>query len=176
MNLRTLNDVFFTLIARDSDRVMLTRVDDSWTAISARQLQSWVYATARQLQAWGIGKGDRVIILSENRPEWAVADFACMLLGAVDVPIYATQTAEQSLYVLQNCGARVAFVSTRKQYEKLAAIRQQTSIQYIVIMDDAPEISDAVLMQIVSCATPSRGQMRRWTIWRGASSLTIWRP
>ena len=147
MKLRTLNDVFFTLVERNSDRVMLTREGETWKSISAARLRSWVYATARQLQAWGIGKGDRVILLSENRPEWAVADFACLLLGAVDVPIYATQTAEQCLFVLQNSEARVAFVSTRKQYEKIAALREQTGIEYIVLMDDAPEITDAVPMQ-----------------------------
>jgi len=147
MNLRTLNDVFFALVLRNSDRVMLTREQGAWKPISARQLRSWVYATARQLRSWGIGKGDRVILLSENRPEWAVADFACLLLGAVDVPIYPTQTAEQCLYVLQNSGARVAFVSTRLQYDKLAAMREQSGIESIVIMDEAPEIADAVPMQ-----------------------------
>ena len=147
MNLRTLNDVFFTLVKRNSDRVMLTREGDTWRTISAGQLQSWVYATARQLQAWGIHKGDRVVLLSENRPEWAVADFACLMLGAVDVPIYATQTSEQCLFVLQNSEARVAFVSTRKLYEKIAAVREQTKLEYIVLMDDAPEIKDAVPMQ-----------------------------
>ena len=69
------------------------------------------------------------------------------MLGAVDVPIYATQTSEQCLFVLQNSEARVAFVSTRKQYEKIAAIRAQTKLEYIVLMDDAPEITDAVPMQ-----------------------------
>ncbi len=147
MNLRTLNDVFFTLVKRNSDRLMLTREGDTWKTISAHQLRSWVYATARQLQSWGVKKGDRVILLSENRPEWAIADFACLLLGVVDVPIYATQTSEQCLFVLQNSEARIAFVSTRKQYEKLAAMRDQTSLEYIVIMDDAPELTDAIPMQ-----------------------------
>ena len=147
MSLRTVNDVFFTIVRRDSPRVMLTRTNDTWKEIGARQLRSWVYATARQLQSWGIRKGDRVVLLSENRPEWAVADFACLLLGVVDVPIYATQTADQCLYVLQNSEARVAFVSTRKQYEKIAAMRNQCDVEYIVLMDDAPEIADAVPMQ-----------------------------
>ncbi len=147
MNLRTLNDVFFTVVQRNSDRVMLTRENGVWKDISARQLRAWVYATARQLRSWGIGKGDRVIILSENRPEWAVADFACLLLGAVDVPIYATQIPEQCLFVLQNSEARLAFVSTRKQYEKLAAIREQTALESIVIMDEVPELADAISMQ-----------------------------
>jgi len=147
MNLRTLNDVFFSLVQRNSDRVMLTRESGVWKPISSRQLRSWVYATARQLQSWGIKKGDRVALLSENRPEWAIVDFACLLLGAVDVPIYATQTPEQCLFVLQNSGSRVAFVSTRLQYEKLAAIREQSGLESIVIMDNALELADAVPMQ-----------------------------
>ena len=147
MNLRTLNDVFFTMLERNADCVMMTREHGAWKTISAIELRNWVYATARQLQAWGIKKGDRVILLSENRPEWAIADLACLLLGIVDVPIYATQTSEQCLFVIQNCEARVAFVSSRKQYEKIAAIREQTGLEYVVIMDDAPELTEAVPMQ-----------------------------
>ena len=155
MHLRTLNDVFFTLLERNSDRVMLSRENGKWRTISAQQLRSWVYATARQLQSWGIRKGDRVVLLSENRPEWAVADFACLLLGAVDVPIYATQTGEQCLFVLQNSDASVAFVSSRQQYEKLAAVRGQTKLKYIVLMDGAPEITDAIPMQSFLRSAPA---------------------
>ncbi len=86
MNLRTLNDVFFVMLERNSDRVMLSHEDGGWKTISAVQLRNCVYATARQLRAWGIKKGDSVILLSENRPEWAIADFACLLLGIVDRP------------------------------------------------------------------------------------------
>ncbi len=146
MSIRTLNEIFFTVVDRNNPRVMLTREGETWQPISSAQLRSWVYSAARQLQAWGVAKGDRVVILSENRPEWAIADYATLLLGAVVVPIYATQTAEQVLYVLQNSEARIAFVSTRQQYEKLAAIRDQTSLQYVVVMDEAPELSNAVHM------------------------------
>ena len=146
MSIRTLNEIFFTVVDRNNPRVMLTREGETWQPISSAQLRSWVYSAARQLQAWGVGKGDRVVILSENRPEWAIADYATLLLGAVVVPIYATQTAEQVLYVLQNSEARIAFVSTRQQYEKLAAIRDQTSLEYVVVMDEAPELSNAVHM------------------------------
>jgi long-chain acyl-CoA synthetase len=146
MSIRTLNDIFFMVTGRTNDHVMLTRETGTWQPISSAQLKSWVHSAARQLQAWGIGKGDRVVILSENRAEWAIADYATLLLGAVVVPIYATQTVEQVQYVLQNSGARVAFVSTRQQYGKLASIREQTSIEYVVIMDEAPELTDAVHM------------------------------
>ena len=87
MNIQTVNEIFFAVVERNSGRVMLTRESGAWKPISSVQLQAQVFATARQLQAWGIGKGDRVAILSENRPEWAIADFATLLLGAVDVPI-----------------------------------------------------------------------------------------
>ena len=147
MNNKTLNDVFFTVVERNSDRVMLTRASGEWVPISAAQLQAQVYATARQLQAWGIGKGDRVAILSENRPEWAIADFATLLLGAVDVPIYATQTAEQCVYLLQHSEASIVFVSSRKQYEKIASIQSETKVTRVVIMDDAADVTDAVPMQ-----------------------------
>jgi long-chain acyl-CoA synthetase len=147
MNIKTLNEVFLAVVERKSDRVMLTRESGAWTPISSAQLQAQVFATARQLQAWGIGKGDRVAILSENRPEWAIADFATLLLGAIDVPIYATQIAEQCVYLLQHSEATIAFVSTRKQYEKIASIQHETKVARIVIMDDAPDLTDAVPMQ-----------------------------
>jgi long-chain acyl-CoA synthetase len=147
MNIKTLNEVFLAVVDRNSDRVMLTCVSGTWTPISSAQLRAQVFATARQLQTWGIGKGDRVAILSENRPEWAIADFATLLLGAVDVPIYATQIAEQCVYLLQHSEASIVFVSTRQQFEKIAAIQDQTNISRIVIMDEVSDLNGAVPMQ-----------------------------
>ncbi len=126
--------------------LLLTRQPRGWQSITAAQLQARVYATARHLRDWGIGKGDRVAILSENRPEWAIADFATMLLGAVDVPIYATQTPEQCLHILQHSNARVLFVSTRKQYDKIAAITPLTGLERLVIMDDGSEMHNVIPM------------------------------
>ena len=123
-------------------------------AITADQLHRWVTATARQLQSWGIGKGDRVVILSENRPEWAITDFATLLLGGIVVPIYATLMAEQMLYLFQHSEARIAFVSTRKQYEKVESIRAQTKLERIVVMDKVEDLPDVPQMQyILSGAT-----------------------
>jgi long-chain acyl-CoA synthetase len=146
MEIRTLNDVFFSLVDRNNDRAMLTRGETGWTPISSAEFYRRVAATVRQLSAWGFGQGDRVVILSENRPEWAIADFATLILGGIDVPIYATLTAEQSLFLFQHSEARIAFVSTRQQYEKVASIRSQTAIERIVIMDDITDV-DAVSMQ-----------------------------
>src|SRR5262245_52104659 len=75
MNLRTLNDVFFTVVERNQPRVMLHRENGVWTGISAADLRTKVANVATALRSWGISKGDRVAILSENRPEWTIADF-----------------------------------------------------------------------------------------------------
>jgi len=147
MNIRTLNDVFFALVERNDERAMLRPGERGWKPISSREVYQGVVATARHLQAWGVGKGDRVVLLSENRPEWAIADFACLMVGAVDVPIYATLTAEQSLFLLQHSEARIAFVSTREQYEKVRSVRGETQLERIVVMDDIPDAPEAIRMQ-----------------------------
>ena len=133
---RTINDIFFSVVERDHERVMLYKQGQEWLPISARELYRKVVGTARALDAWGIGHGDHVAILSENRPEWAVADFASMLLGAADVPIYPTLTAEQTLAILQDSGARLAFVSTAEQLKKILAVKERTAIEKVVVMDE----------------------------------------
>lgn len=142
---RTINDVFFSVVERDLDRVMLYKQGLEWVPVSSRLLYRHVIGTARSLASWGITRGDRVAILSENRPEWAVADFASMLVGAADVPIYPTLTAEQTLVILQDSGARLAFVSTVEQLNKLLSIKNRTAIEKVVIMDDVGSV-DAIPM------------------------------
>lgn len=108
----------------------------TWHDISSRELYTRVYHTARQLQKWGIAKGDRVALVAENRFEWAITDWACLLLGAVDVPVYPTLTAEQTEFMLENSGARAILVSTEKQLEKVLSIRARTRLEHLVVMDE----------------------------------------
>ncbi len=147
MELRTLNDVFFTVVGREHDRAMIIRQDGVWSAISAAQIHRWVTAIARHLQEWGVRQGDRVVLLSENRPEWAVVDYATLLLGAIVVPIYATQTSDQILYVLQHSDAKVAFVSNRKQYDKIESVRDQSKLERVVVMDSVEDLPEVPQMQ-----------------------------
>lgn len=135
MSLRTINDIFFTVVERGQPRVMLQRQAIDWVPISSAELYRNVVAISRALLSWGIGKGDRVAILSENRPEWSTADFATLLLGAVVVPVYSTLTDEQTAYILSDSGARVIFVSNEKHLRKVLAIQSQTRIEKIVVMD-----------------------------------------
>ncbi|HEY0565525.1 MAG TPA: long-chain fatty acid--CoA ligase [Terriglobales bacterium] len=149
--LNTINDVLLTL--RDfslSDAAKL-QTADGWQDVSSAQLFDYVARFANVLRGWGVAKGERVAIVSENRLEWAIADFACLALGVVDVPVYPTLTAEQSAFILQNSGARVAVVSTRVQAIKLAAIAPQTSLEHVIVMDEINgDFSTESLWQLVN--------------------------
>jgi long-chain acyl-CoA synthetase len=145
VSLRTLVDVFLVATSREHPRAMSYKKDGRWLNISSGELYSHVVTLARALEAWGVGKGDRVAILSENRPEWAFADFAALLIGAVDVPIYPTLTAEQIAYLLKDCGARIVFVSNQEQLTKLLSIRQQTHLDKIIVMDDVSSATTDVV-------------------------------
>ena len=137
MGLNSINDVFYTVVERNSGRAMTYKQASQWISISSHELYRDVLGVARALEQWGIRKGDRVAILSENRPEWAVADFATQLLGGVVVPVYGTLTPEQTAYILKDSGARIIFLSTLAQMQKFLAARDQTAVEKAVIMDDA---------------------------------------
>jgi long-chain acyl-CoA synthetase len=144
--LRTLNEIFFAVVDRNDRVVVMHRQAIQWISISSSELYRNVAGVAYALREWGIAKGDRVAILSENRPEWTTADFACLLIGAVVVPVYATLTEEQTAHILRDSGARAVFVSSEKQLKKVQRIQEQTSVERIVVMD-AVETSGAVQMQ-----------------------------
>src|SRR5262245_53967505 len=153
METRTLADIFFASVAHDLDRHVQFKRDSAWQTISSRQLYGYVVAMARAFKQWGIVKGDRVAILGENRPEWMITDFACVNSGIVDVPIYATLTAEQTLYLLQNSRARVIFVSTLEQLRKVQSIQAKTSLEKIVVMDDVAEVNVIPMWSLINGAS-----------------------
>jgi len=149
MSLATLNDIFFAATERNLDRAMLYRDAGKWMPISSSDFRRKVAATGGALQEWGIHKGDRVAILSENRPEWSIADFAILLLGAITVPVYATLTPEQTAYALRDSGSSVIFVSTEHQLRKVQTILSLTQIQKIVVMDHLQIPSDLAANSIL---------------------------
>jgi long-chain acyl-CoA synthetase len=107
----------------------------AWKPITSAEMYGRVRALAEALAGWGVSKGDRVALLSENRWEWPVVDFAVLALGAVDVPLYLTLTVEQVGYMLRDSGAKVAVVSNREQYEKIVAAEDLPELRTIVVMD-----------------------------------------
>ena len=135
MSLATLNDIFFTAVERKLERAMLYRQGGVWLPVSSQEFARSTLRAAQALQEWGIGKGDRVAILSENRPEWPAADMATLLLGAVTVPLYTTLTAEQTAFLLNDAGCRVIFVSSDVHLRKVLSIVSETKVEKVVVMD-----------------------------------------
>ena len=104
--------------------------------ISYTEFGASVDALRKGLNALGVQKGDRVAILSENRPEWAISDFGILKAGAVNVPMFSTLTAAQVGYILKDSGAKIICVSTEKQLEKCLAIRDEVpTLEQIIIFD-----------------------------------------
>ncbi len=140
---KTVNDVFL-LIAGRGDHLAMQTQDASgvWQPITSAEVYGRVRALAGVFQGWGVAKGDRVAILSENRWEWPVTDFATLAIGAVDVPLYPTLTPEQIGYMLRDSGAKVAVVASGEQYEKIKQAGELPQLEHVVVMD-AGEFSGA---------------------------------
>lgn len=146
MSLSNLNDILLTVAASGRERVMLERRQLGWIPISAAELYRNVVGLAHALEASGIRKGDRIAILSENRSEWMISDFAILSLGALTVPIYPTQTPEQISFIVNDSGVRIIVVSTQDQLEKVLTIQRHTPIERIIVMD-AVETAHAAHIQ-----------------------------
>jgi long-chain acyl-CoA synthetase len=93
--------------------------------------------------ALGIGAGDRVAIVSESRPEWLMADLAILAAGGVTVPVYPTLSSLQVRYILDDCGAKAALVSTREQLVKIQKVRHELPNLGVVILMDGWLASDS---------------------------------
>ena len=136
----TLISTFLDTVAKHRKPAQFMRkTAGGWESISAERALADVESMALGLGELGIGRGDRVAILSENRYEWPVADLAIVGLGAVSVPIYPTLTAAQCAFVIANSEAKLAIVSSPAQLEKLRSMeRDLPLLETIVHMDPVP--------------------------------------
>jgi long-chain acyl-CoA synthetase len=123
---------------------MMYDAGGEWRPLSRDEVRSRVERLAAGLQSLGVARGDRVAILAENRPEWAIADFAILMIGAADVPLYSTLPANQAAYILKNSGARAVFVSGGEQLDKILEIRAEVPALTAIIAMDGPA-ADGVL-------------------------------
>jgi long-chain acyl-CoA synthetase len=123
------------------------KVKGQWLYIPGEAIIKRVRAVALGLSALGVRRGDRVALLSENRPDWSVVDLAILSLGAVNVPIYTTQAPDQVRYILEDSGARVLFVSGKKVYRHARpGIEPVETLERVVFFDtDAAEGREGAL-------------------------------
>ena len=152
----TLNQLFFDAVSKfNRPDALQAKVGGSYKPISHRELEARVRRAAAGLAQLGAQPGDRVALISENRPEWAITDFACLTAGLADVPIYPTLPADQVAYILRDSGAIGVFVSTREQAEKIAKIRKgedgiasPPALRFVISFDQVGELADMTLDQL----------------------------
>ena len=122
--------MFFTRARDGGDKPFLWRKrEGGWQALSWAEVARQVASLAAGLKALGLKPGDRVMLVSENRPEWCIADLAIMAAGGVTVPTYTTNTERDHLHILENSGAVAVIVSTEKLSRTLlpAILRSNTT-------------------------------------------------
>ena len=110
--------------------------DGAWHPISSAEMLTRARHIALGLYALGLRHNDRVALLSENCPEWTLADAGCLFAGAIDVPIYPTLTPAQACYILNDSGARLLFISNQAQFERMKdALKDCTALEHVILFD-----------------------------------------
>ncbi|HEV2148096.1 MAG TPA: long-chain fatty acid--CoA ligase [Longimicrobiaceae bacterium] len=160
----TIPRIFLRAVDRyDRAEAVRHKEGGAWKSLDHREMEERVTRLAAALSAAGVQAGDRVAILSENRPEWAIVDYAVLGLGGVVVPIYATLPANQVAYILENCGARAIFASTPEQVAKVVEIRGGLpALEQVVAFDDpagAPDVERFRDLLEAGRATMERGEV-----------------
>ena len=144
MTPRTLVDIFRNLADTPKPDLLLYKQGGKWIPISTAEFMARVKALSSALEGLGVKPGGRVALLSENRPEWAIVDFACQCYGAVLVPIFPTMVAEQAAYLLKDSGATVAFASTPGQAAKILGAQQASpevkqTLKHVIVFETSPQ-------------------------------------
>jgi long-chain acyl-CoA synthetase len=126
--------MFFTRAAEQGGKPFLWRKEGgTWQSLSWAETARQVAALAAALRAEGIQPGDRVMIVSENRPEFCIADLAVMAAGAVSVPTYTTNTTRDHDHILNDSGARAVIVSTARLAKPLLpAVIHSNSVRLVI--------------------------------------------
>jgi long-chain acyl-CoA synthetase len=129
--------LFYARVAEGGDKPFLWRkADRVWTSQSWREIGEQVAALADSLLKAGLVAGDRVVLVSENRPEWFVADLGIMAAGCVTVPTYTTNTERDHQHILDNSGARAVIVSTAKLARAVLPAALRSPVEFVVVMED----------------------------------------
>ena len=138
MQVKTLNDIYERTISIDRPAAMKYKRGDRWVDISLAEFRDTVRHFSTGLRVLGMKPGDRVAILSENRPEWTMTDFAALCGGGVTVPIYPTLLGWQIEYILNDSGSVAVIASDGEQLSKILEIRSHTPCVHHVIVCDPP--------------------------------------
>jgi long-chain acyl-CoA synthetase len=134
----TIVERFAEHVSRRPDAVALRyKSEGAWRDITWGQYGGQVRRAGKALMSLGLGKGDKMSLLSRNRAEWHIADVACLSVGGVTAPIYATNSPDQVRHVIENSDSMVAVVENMEQLEKVLKLRWELpSLRKVVVFDD----------------------------------------
>lgn len=143
--------MFFDQAAKYKKKPFLWRkLDGKFRPISWRDVAADVARMTVALQKLGVAKGDRVAIISENRPEWLIADMAVMAAGAVSVPVYTTYTERDYMHVLGNSGAKGVIVSTRNLIKTVLPVAHQLNTMRFMVTMESTHVTQGLNVDIYS--------------------------
>jgi long-chain acyl-CoA synthetase len=162
---QTVAELFYSSLKHELPDALAYRDDGPYRLISHGELQAQVERLALAMEAHGLTRSDRVGILSENRPEWAIADYACAVSGIVSVPIYATLNLHQTAHILANSRARWVICSTHEQLDKV-----------LELWPTLPDLEVAVVMALETPTVPGREIIRFQKLLEQGQTLEARRP
>jgi long-chain acyl-CoA synthetase len=140
--IETLSQLFLnTVKSYIKDDLMLYKKEGRYVPISTQEFENRIKHFSLGLKELGLGAGDKIIILSENRPEWVISDMAALCLGGITVPIYTTLVPEQIRYIIDDSDAKIVLCSNPELWEKIAAVKSQLTkaTHFISFEPGAPE-------------------------------------
>jgi long-chain acyl-CoA synthetase len=145
----TLPELFLSGVKKHSNPQLFNYkgIDRKWHSMSSEEVQSRVRHLALGFYLEGVRFGDRVVLLSENRPEWCIVDLALLSIGAVVVPIYTNQPSNQIEFIFSNAEPVLAVISNRALYDRaLQALEKQNFFERVVVFQTVPPIPRALLL------------------------------
>ncbi|MBA7527986.1 Long-chain-fatty-acid--CoA ligase FadD15 [subsurface metagenome] len=138
----TLSQLFLnTIKTYPKDDLLLSKKEGKYVPISTEEFADRVKCFSLGLRDLGLEAGDKLIVLSENRPEWVISDIANLCLGGITVPIYTSLIPEQIKYIIEDSDAKIVVVSDQSQWQKIEAIKPHLTkvTSYITCLSEAPE-------------------------------------
>src|ERR1700688_3477683 len=143
----TLTEKLMKAVTRlPNDRALSLRINGRWEPTSSNEFLRRIAGLSNALEQLGVKPGDRVGLFAPNRPEWHIADFAILGLGAADVPIYFNESPDRIAYILNHSGAEVVFVAGETQTRRLLDSRERlTSVKHIISAAAPLDLGDDIL-------------------------------
>lgn len=136
--LKTMPEIFADGMLGGSNRKLLNaKINNTWVSYTYQDVYDTFETLGFGLLSMGLKKGDRIAILSENRPEWNITDLACSHFGFVSVPVYQTSIPKQIDFIMNHSGAKAIIVSSKEQAEKIIKIKNKLKhLKYMILLDD----------------------------------------